>query len=118
MRNISSSSKGKHCQFDPHAILYITGEVNYCYLHMVDGQVILMARTLKWYAQRWPHFLRVHKQALVNPMYACQITLAPHLRLPSYVVMSNQSRLPISRRRLSLVRHQLSTVSCSTTSQQ
>ncbi|WP_460962429.1 LytTR family transcriptional regulator DNA-binding domain-containing protein [Spirosoma litoris] len=107
MQNVFSSSKGKQVRIDPQRVLYLTGDVNYCYLHLLDGAVLLMARTLKWYAQRWPHFLRVHKQVLINPVYACEFTLAPSLRLPSYLIMSNQARVPISRRRLPLVRHQL-----------
>ncbi|WP_083928236.1 LytR/AlgR family response regulator transcription factor [Spirosoma panaciterrae] len=107
MQNVFSSSKGKQVRIDPQRVLYMTGDANYCYLHLLDGSVLLMARTLKWYSQRWPHFLRVHKQVLVNPTYARKFTLAPSLRLPSYLIMSNQARVPISRRRLSLVRHQL-----------
>lgn len=69
-----------------------------------------MAHTLKWYAARWPGFVRVHKQFLINPDYASQLTLAPRLRDHSYVVMQDNTSLLISRRRLQHVQQQLLTV--------
>ncbi|MVM41836.1 LytTR family transcriptional regulator [Spirosoma sp. HMF3257] len=93
--------------FDPQAILYLTGDVNYSYVHLLNGQVVLSSRTLKWFAQQWPSFVRVHKHALVNLAYVKHIKLASSLRSPSYLIMRDKASLTISRRRVITVVEQL-----------
>lgn len=93
--------------FDPQTVLYLTGDVNYSYVHLLNGQVILSSRTLKWFSQQWPSFLRVHKHALVNLTYVQHIKLAPSLRSPSYLIMQDKTSLIIARRRVDLVMEQL-----------
>lgn len=66
-----------------------------------------MAHTPKWYDDRWPYFIRVHKWIPVNPAYVIQLTQANKQRLPSYLLMRNQVQFAISRRRLPVVRQQL-----------
>ncbi|MBN8822290.1 MULTISPECIES: LytTR family DNA-binding domain-containing protein [unclassified Spirosoma] len=97
-----------HYRFDPNAVLYLTGDANYCYVHMLNGDMILTSRTLKWFEKQWPTFLRVHKHALVNPQHAFQVNRASRLTSPSYLIMRDQTQLLISRRRLSDVVEQLS----------
>ncbi|GAB4043608.1 LytR/AlgR family response regulator transcription factor [Spirosoma litoris] len=93
--------------FDPQNVLYLIGDVNYSYVHLRNGEVVLSARTLKWFARLWPSFVRVHKHALVNLDYVQHIKLAPNLRTPSYLIMQNKTSLPISRRRVVTVVEQL-----------
>ncbi|QMW06063.1 LytTR family DNA-binding domain-containing protein [Spirosoma foliorum] len=89
--------------FEPKTVLYLTGDVNYSHVHLLSGQIILSCRTLKWFAQQWPYFIRVHKQALVNPIYIHQLNLGPTLRSNSYLIMQDAAQLAISRRRVASV---------------
>ena len=101
------TTKRAHYQFDPSQILYLTGNTNYCYVYMANDEVILACRTLKWFATKWPHFLRVHKTTLINPAYLAAFQPAPKASLTSFITMADQAQLKISRRRLTAVRHAL-----------
>ncbi|GAB4023659.1 LytTR family transcriptional regulator [Spirosoma sp. KCTC 42546] len=92
---------------EPQSVLYLTGDANYSRIHLMNGTVFLSAYTLKWFAQKWPEFLRPHKQALVNPAYIHRLQVAASLRSQSYVVMQDQVQLPISRRRVPVMLFQL-----------
>ncbi|MVM42010.1 hypothetical protein GO730_37390 [Spirosoma sp. HMF3257] len=70
--------------FDRQSVLYLRGDVNYSRVHLQTGQILVSSRTLKWYADRWPDFVRVHKGALVNPAYAGQVKLTSSQRSLSY----------------------------------
>lgn len=105
--NRSRLPKRRPTRLYPNRVLYIRGDVNYCYLYLTTGEVRLMAHTLKWYESRWASFVRVHKGVLINPLYATSIHLAPRLRENSHVVMADAATLAISRRRLLEVRQQL-----------
>lgn len=102
-----TSDKGAQLRIDPTDVLYLVGESNYCRLYLVTGEIVLMSYTLKWYEERWPSFIRIHKQTLINPQYALLLHLASHLRGNSYVLMDNYASLPISRRRLPQVQEVL-----------
>lgn len=66
-----------------------------------------MSHTLKWYEARWPSFIRIHKQALINLQHAQQVKLALRLRDNSQLIMTNRAELPIARRRLSQIKQEL-----------
>ncbi|MVM36194.1 LytTR family transcriptional regulator [Spirosoma sp. HMF4905] len=87
--------------FDPQTVLYLTGDENYSHVHLMNGTVVVAARTLKWFEEQWPVFLRPHKRSLINPVYVLELLIASTLSSPSYVVMQDQVQLPISRRRVS-----------------
>ncbi|GAB4028895.1 LytR/AlgR family response regulator transcription factor [Spirosoma gilvum] len=106
MKKKLTIAKG-HYRFDTNAVLYLTGDANYCYVHMLNGEMVLTSRTLKWFEKQWPSFLRVHKHALVNPQHAAQVNRAARLTSPSYLVMRDQTQLLIARRRVSDVVEQL-----------
>ncbi|GAB4047807.1 LytTR family transcriptional regulator DNA-binding domain-containing protein [Spirosoma litoris] len=99
--------KGAHIRTQLAQILYLIGDINYSRIHLVNGEVILMSRTLKWYEGRWPSFIRIHKQTLINPNYARSFILSSTLREAIYVVMADSAKLLIARRRLSLIRKKL-----------
>ena len=98
------TAPGQH-KIAPAQVLYLTGDVNYSTLFLLDGQEIQSSRTLKWYAEKWPPFVRIHKANLVNPehIYGC-------IRISSIVahlMMNNGAKLQIGRRRISQVVKQL-----------
>ncbi|WP_020595762.1 LytR/AlgR family response regulator transcription factor [Spirosoma panaciterrae] len=90
--------------FDPSQVMYLTGDVNYCFIHLKGGEQILSSRTLKWYHQRWPHFIRIHKGYLVNPQYVHRwVVISPVI---AYTIMSNGESLSIGRRRIASLSNQ------------
>ena len=97
------ATKGAQFRTCPSQILYLTGDVNYCHIHLANGQMVLMSHTLKWYEERWPGFIRIHKQALTNPTYARSLHLSIPFSRHGYVSMADQTVLPIARRRLAPV---------------
>ncbi|MVM37049.1 LytTR family transcriptional regulator [Spirosoma sp. HMF3257] len=105
MRKIRTGQHGVN-NFDPQTVLYLTGDVNYSRVHLASGQLLVSSRTLKWFADQWPHFVRVHKNALVNPAYIHDLKLASTGRQTSYLIMHNEAKLLISRRQLPLLLEQ------------
>ena len=84
--------------FDPSQVLYLVGDINYSTVYLLNGKSILTSRTLKWYSDRWPLFIRTHKGYLVNPKYihSCRIVSS----INAHLTMQNGARLPIGRRRI------------------
>lgn len=78
----------------PMEITYCTADDNYTELHVNDGRRFMSARTLKDYEEMlFPlGFLRVHRSALVNR------AMISHLD-GMHVVLSNQQRIEVSRRK-------------------
>ncbi|MBD2753326.1 LytR/AlgR family response regulator transcription factor [Spirosoma validum] len=91
--------------FAPEQVLYLTGDVNYCYVYLVNGNQILSSRTLKWYSDRWPHFIRIHKGSLINPRYVHRFALISPIA--AHLIMRNGASLPVGRRRIKEVMDQL-----------
>ncbi|GAB4033273.1 LytTR family transcriptional regulator DNA-binding domain-containing protein [Spirosoma gilvum] len=93
----SAAAQIQH-NFDPAKVLYLTGDVNYCTVHLINGDRILSSRTLKWYNSRWPDFIRIHKGYLVNPQHIHNwVQISP---IAAYLIMRNGASLSIGRRRI------------------
>ncbi|MVM36231.1 LytTR family transcriptional regulator [Spirosoma sp. HMF4905] len=92
-------------KFEPEKVLYLVGDVNYCTVYLLNGKSILTSRTLKWYSERWPQFIRVHKGSLVNPQHIHSCVVASSIE--AQLIMRNGARLSIGRRRISDVIDQL-----------
>ncbi|MBD2753804.1 LytTR family DNA-binding domain-containing protein [Spirosoma validum] len=75
-----------------HSVMYLLGNANYSTVVYDSGEVVVMAYTLAKYEQVLPGFIRVHKRHLINPRYVTALT-------PTHVVMMDEVRLPIARRR-------------------
>ncbi|MVM32499.1 LytTR family transcriptional regulator [Spirosoma sp. HMF4905] len=101
--------RGEH-SYNPQEVLYLIGNINYCYLHMLNGEVIMSCRTLKWFVNQWPHFLRVHKKALINQTYISFYRPGNNSKTTSYIVMVDNAQLEIARRRLLGVRQLLNQI--------
>ena len=88
-------------KFDPTQVLYLTGDINYCTVHLSSSQAVLSSRTLKWYNDRWPHFIRIHKTNLINPqhIHSCIVVSS----IVAYLIMQDGARLAIGRRRIKAV---------------
>lgn len=93
----SSAAQIQH-KFEPNQILYLIGDVNYSSVYLCDGTIILSSRTLKWYHTKWPHFIRIHKATLINPLYiqSCSVLSC----ILAQITMQNGVTMTISRRRI------------------
>lgn len=101
------TAKHADYEYDPKEILYLLGRVNYSFIFTTTNEVILACGTLKQFANKWPHFLRVHKQALINPAYLRTFKISSKATMPSYITMKDNTRLKIARRRVSTVQQVL-----------
>ncbi|WP_460953762.1 LytR/AlgR family response regulator transcription factor [Spirosoma litoris] len=92
-------------KFKPDQVLYLIGDVNYCMVYLLNGKSVLSSRTLKWYSDRWPQFVRIHKANLVNPqhIHSCVVISS----IVAHLIMRNGARLSIGRRRIKEVINQL-----------
>jgi CheY-like chemotaxis protein len=87
----------------PALINYLKGFSNYTWLHYCDGRKILVAKSLGFFEGRLSGFLRIHKTVLVNPHYIASFEAPPGSKMPGSVILKDGTRLPVSRRRWSLV---------------
>lgn len=87
-------------------LVYLQAVANYSWLNWVDGQRMLMPRTLKFYAPKLPNewFIRLHRNCVVNRRYVQRLERTDTGGL---VHLSTGEVLPVSRRRWSTVRRQL-----------
>ncbi|MBD2753327.1 LytTR family DNA-binding domain-containing protein [Spirosoma validum] len=91
--------RGEH-HYDPQQVLYLIGNINYSYLHMIHGEVVMSCRTLKWFADQWPHFLRVHKKALINLSHITVCKPSGNSTETNYIIMADNAQFAIARRRV------------------
>ncbi len=82
-------------------ILRCESEGNYTHFYLQDKQHILVARTLKSYAELLEEhgFLRVHQSHLINPNFLREFVKVDG----GYLVMTDGSKIPVSVRRRSMV---------------
>ncbi|GAB4033276.1 LytTR family transcriptional regulator DNA-binding domain-containing protein [Spirosoma gilvum] len=98
--------RGEH-HYDPQQVLYLTGHINYSFLHLLNGEVVMSCRTLKWFEDQWPQFLRVHKKVLINQTYIASCKPAGNSTDTNYVTMTNDACFEIARRRVPMVLNSL-----------
>lgn len=91
------------------SIEYLEAMGNYTSVHLVGQKPILVATTLKRYAERLPAFLRIHKGLLVNPTHIVSYRTR-YTRTP-FVELSQNRQLPISRRQTKQLDSRLSVIS-------
>ena len=89
----------------PATLLYLEGSVTYTWFHLADGQRLLIPYTLKRFEAQLPLpcFIRLHRRYLVNRFFIEQVDLCLK---GGDVFLKNGQTLPVSRRRLGLVRRQ------------
>lgn len=87
------------------SIEYIEGLGNYTIVHLSGQKPLLVAVTLKRLTERLPTFLRIHKSTLVNPAYI--VGYQSRQVGTSFIRLSKDRVLPISRRRVAELRPQL-----------
>lgn len=87
-------------------LVYLQAVANYSWLNWADGRRMLMPRTLKYYSPQLPTeiFIRLHRNCVVNRNFVERLERTDTGGL---VHLSTGDVLPVSRRRWSQVRRQL-----------
>ncbi len=99
------TSDGTYFYF-PDEIIRLEGESNYTRFHFAGKKPMLISKTLKEYEEILSDhgFIRVHKSSIINKKHLVNYT---H---DGWLVMTDQSRVEISRRRKHEVMEQLKTL--------
>lgn len=75
-------------------ILFFEGDINYTWIHFISGKQTVIARTLLFIEQKTntENFVRINRKYLVNRKFIVEVG-------DGFVVLSDKTVLPISRRR-------------------
>ena len=83
----------------PALLAYFVGADNYAWLQFRSGERRLLAKPLVYFEERLPSFIRIHKTALVNPVYISSLQNPPRSKMAGSVRLLDGTELPVSRRR-------------------
>ncbi|GAA4470353.1 hypothetical protein GCM10023189_58770 [Nibrella saemangeumensis] len=83
----------------PALISHLTGADNYTWLSFLNGKKVLLSKPICYFEKRLPHFIRVHKTAVVNPAYIEDLQCPPRRKMAGAVHMKCGTVLPVGRRR-------------------
>jgi two-component system LytT family response regulator len=77
-------------------IIYCEGDVNYTRVHLCDGRLLMVSRTLKEVEALLSnqHFFRIHKSFLVNLNF-----VKSYSRSENGITLDNKEKLPVSTRK-------------------
>lgn len=87
----------------PALITHLTGLSNYSWLHFCDGKKELIAKPLRFFEEKLPTFVRVHKTALVNPYYIQDYKPPLRSKMAGSIYLRGGTELPVGRRRWSQI---------------
>lgn len=91
----------------PALLTYLTGANNYTWVQFTSGKRVLLSKSLTYFAGQLPHFIRIHKTALINPDFITEIQAPPRPKMAGSVQMQDGTVLPVGRRRWIEVAKQL-----------
>lgn len=95
--------KGRHVYIAPDQILWIYSESNYSQLQLANGSTYMTSYSIGTVAKQvGVDFIRIHRKYLCNRMHIEQIDLTRRV-----VQLRSGHSLPLSRRRLRIVREEL-----------
>ncbi|WP_019987055.1 LytR/AlgR family response regulator transcription factor [Rudanella lutea] len=88
-------------------IIWLEGDINYTRIHQQRGRLIVSAYTLKRYEELLHGFVRVRRDAIVNPVHIAEIRNDPGRPARLTIILSDGQELAVTRRRQLHVRHLL-----------
>lgn len=83
----------------PDMLTYLTGANNYTWVQFRSGKRVLLSKSLTYFADQLPNFVRIHKTALINPTYVMGLQPPPRPKMAAAVQMHDGTLLPVGRRR-------------------
>lgn len=100
-------------RIDLDAIVWLEGDWNYTRIYQQNQSASLSAYTLKWYERQLRNFVRVRKDAIVNPIHVCGIQSISSRPRRLKLFLSNGEQLEVTRRRQTEVRRQFKSYTAS-----
>ena len=88
-------------------IIWLEGDWNYTRIYQQDQPVRISSRTLSWYEKQLAQFVRVRKDAMVNPAYVQTVQTISSRPRRLGITMSNGQHIEVTRRRQAFVRKHL-----------
>lgn len=85
-------------------ILWLEGDWNYTRLYLLNHSVRMSSRTLSWYERQLIDFIRVRKDAIVNPLYVQTVESISSRPRRMKIVLITGEHIEVTRRRQALVR--------------
>lgn len=83
-------------------IIYLEASSNYTKLFLIDGRIIVSAKTLKTYENQLSQniFLRIHRSFLINMQHVCDVRFLANIGLTKnfYVKISRRKRAHVKKR--------------------
>lgn len=80
-----------------NSIVWLEGEANYTRVHYQDGSFSIVTQPLQWFEHHL-HFIRVHRSAIINPMYVHTFELKSGRS--GWIRLLDDRVIPVSRNRL------------------
>lgn len=94
---------------DLHRLSHLEGNGNYTLVYLVDSLTpLLVSKTLKYFEQQLPDFVRLSKSILINPRFVRSVVRKSSKLL--CIKLNTGLKFSVSRRRISQVFHQLMNV--------
>lgn len=81
------------------SIVWLEGDWNYTRIHRQNELTHLSAYTLKWYEQLLTSFVRVSKDAMVNPQHVQSVISLSSRPRRLQLILSNGEQIEVARRR-------------------
>jgi two-component system LytT family response regulator len=97
-KKITINTDGKLVFLNPSDIYYIASDGNYCTLYLSENKKIVVTKKLKDLNDLLPqdHFFRIHNSYIINLG-----KIKEFLKSDGYVILDNNSKIPVSRQRKS-----------------
>lgn len=106
MENINGISVNGQV-INKESIVWLEGDLNYTRIHQCDQPAKLSSYTLKTYEQQLNGFIRVRKNAIVNPVYIEKMHATADRPRRLLVILTNGDQIEVARRRQPFARRQL-----------
>lgn len=91
------------------SILWLEGDWNYTRIYQQGESVYLSAYTLKWYERHLTEFVRVRKNAIVNPLHVRALKSISSRPRRLQLILSNGELVEVTRRRQAMTRRWFNT---------
>jgi len=97
-KKITINTDGKLVFLEPKDIFYVASDGNYSTLYLSDNKKIVVTKKLKDIDELLPndHFFRIHNSYIINLN-----KIKEFLKSDGYVVLENNTKIPVSRQRKS-----------------
>ena len=87
-----------------NAIVWLEGDLNYTWIYPYNQPAQLSSYNLKWYESLLTNFIRIRKDAIVNPLQVQALHSISSRPRRLKIVLSTGEQLEVSRRRQAFVR--------------